>query len=476
MARILVIDDDAYIRDILIDRARRLDHEAQGAATLQEGAALLEEVAYDLVFLDVRLPDGNGLEMLARLRQQPSAPEVIIITGDGEAQGAEMAIRSGAWDYLQKPFKREEIVLHIKRSIEYRTARQEQARRMVLDTTGMIGESAAMRDCLQQVAQCAGTDTNVLLWGETGTGKELAAKIIHRNSPRAERNLIVVDCAAMPESLAESVLFGHVKGAFTGAERDSEGLILKADGGTLFLDEIGELPPSIQKAFLRVLQERRFRPVGSTTEIESRFRLISATNRDLDRMGGEGRFRADLLHRLCTFAIQLPPLRERKDDIPKLALHYIGILCTKHGLKSKGMLPEFLEVLAAYDWPGNVRELINALEKAILAEPQLPLLYPMFLPNAIRVQFAHRRLPENNATDATPTAGDHECVLAPSELQDPLPSLKDFRANLLARVETIYLQHLLRSTEWDLDRAAAVSGLSKNRLYVLISKYDLRNS
>lgn len=476
MANILIIDDEENIRDMLASRARKMNHEASTAGMLEEGLSLLDNASYDLLFLDVRLPDGNGLEALPRICQDASHPEVIIMTGAGDAAGAEMAIKSGAWDYIQKPFSREEIILHIKRSIEYRRARRKQASPVVLETEGLVAESAAMKACLQKIAQCATSDANVLLWGETGTGKELLAQTIHRNSPRSEEKFIVVDCAAMPETLAESVLFGHVKGAFTGADRSAEGLVKKAGGGTLFLDEIGELPLSIQKTFLRVLQERRFRPVGSTSEISSHFRLIAATNRDLDRMVAEGRFRSDLLHRLRTFDINLPPLRTRKEDIRHLALHYVDILCSKHGLDVKAMLPEFLECIHAYPWPGNVRELINALEKAILAEPGLPLLYTMFLPDHIRVHYASRCLSEKKSGDAPPAAKGSDCMMALSDMQNPLPSLKNFRAEMIAKIETAYLQRLLDSTDWDLDRAARVSGLSKNRLYVLISKYELRSA
>ena len=246
---------------------------------------------HDLVLLDVGLPDGNGLDAIERLRGVESAPQIIIITDENSRNGAELAIRSGAWDYIQKPGSIHDITLSIIRALEYREQRNAEARApasRVLKLDGIIGKCPRMRNCFDLVAQAAANDINVLISGETGTGKELFASAIHNNSPRAQKPFVVLDCSALPETLVESILFGHDKGAFTGAEKAREGLVKQADGGTLFLDEVGELPFSVQKAFLRVLQERRFRPIGSAVEIDSDFRLIAATNRDLQNMVHEG--------------------------------------------------------------------------------------------------------------------------------------------------------------------------------------------
>ena len=274
------------------------------------------------------------------------------------------------------------------------------------------------------------------------------------------------------------MLFGHVKGAFTGADKPSEGLIKKADQGTLFLDEIGELPLSIQKSFLRVLQERKFRPVGSSNEISSDFRLISATNRDLDKMVDQGKFRQDLLHRLRTFSIELPPLRTRKEDIQILVQYYMNMLCKKHSLKNKAVLPETLEILETYNWPGNIRELINAIEKAILSEPDLPILYPMFLPDRIRINFVDKKIGDIDTHDKPDTKSSDFSGSIFSSLYFPgqTPKLKNFRNSAIEKIEILYFKSLLKQTNWDLEKAAEISGVSKSRVYFLIKKFNLKTT
>jgi two-component system NtrC family response regulator len=476
MATILIIDDEEFIRVSLTRRVNRLNHTVLTASTLQEGLDLVEKESFDLIFLDVNLPDGSGLDALSAIRQSPSKPEVIIITAVGSTQGAELAIKNGAWDYITKPFNKEEIILQIQRTLDYRKAKQKQFQTIALDTGSIIGKSNAIKKCINQIAQCANNNTNVLIFGETGTGKELFAKAIHDNNPATQGEYIVVDCAAMPEALTESVLFGHVKGAFTGADRASGGLVKKADGGTLFLDEIGELPLSIQKAFLRVLQERKFRPVGSSKEISSNFRLISATNKDLDKMVDQGTFRQDLLHRLKTFSIQLPPLRKRKEDIPILAHHYIEMLCNKHSLSLKVLLPETLEILSNFQWPGNIRELINAIEKAILSEPGFPVVYPMFLPDRIRINYADRKLDDTDIVDKKDNRLNSSSVLSSLYVADQIPELKEFRDAAVEEIETLYFKFLLKHTNGDPKEAAQISGLSKSRIYHHIKKYNLQSN
>ena len=275
-----------------------------------------------MILLDVGLPDGNGLDAIARIQKAESRPQIIIITASGDQNGAELAIRNGAWDYIQKPASVHDMALSIIRAIQYREERkgkrQGAGAPRLLKLDGIVGNCPKMKERFELVAQAADTETNVLITGETGTGKELFASAIHNNSLRAKKPFVVVDCSALPETLVESILFGHDKGAFTGAQKAREGLIKQADGGTLFLDEVGELPFPVQKAFLRVLQERRFRPVGTGAEISSDFRLIAATNRDLQKLVLEGVFRDDFLFRLRSFIIELPPLREREEDIAEI--------------------------------------------------------------------------------------------------------------------------------------------------------------
>ena len=479
MANILIIDDDPMIRDTLSVQLKSLNHRPMVAEALADGLEMVSSGPFDVVFLDVALPDGNGLEAMPSIRRAPSKPEVIIITGEGDAEGAELAINSGAWDYIQKPFSKQEITLQLTRALDYRASRKalKESSLVTLKRPEIVGDSPQLNAKLDIAAQCAKSDANVLITGDTGTGKELFAKVIHNNCSNPDGNFVVVDCAALPEQLAESVLFGHVKGAFTGADRDREGLIKEAHGGTLFLDEIGELPMSIQKKFLRVLQERRFKHVSGTREIQSRFRLIAATNRNLDKMVKAGQFRNDLLFRLRTFFIALPPLRICKQDIRDLTLYYIDKLCRHNDLENKGFVPEFMEILETYDWPGNVRELINTLEKAILAGPATPTLYPMYLPDNIRIQYTRSSVAKKRA-EAGKQASDLEPLQTgktsiPLNLSQPLPALKNIRDLVTEQVESLYLKQLMLSAHGDLDQASEISGLSKSHLYGLLKKYNI---
>jgi two-component system NtrC family response regulator len=436
---------------------------------LKEGIETAASEPFDVILLDVRMPDGNGLEALPEFQSTPSRPEVIILTGFGDPNGAEMAIRSGAWDYIEKGASIKEISLPLVRVLEYRKEKQAASDAavnvMALNREGIIGNSPKMRACLDLVAQAARSDANVLISGETGTGKELFAHAICSNSSRCKGSFVVVDCAALPETLVESLLFGHEKGAFTGAEKAQEGLIRQANGGTLFLDEVGELPMSLQKAFLRVLQEHRFRPVGSRREVSSDFRLVAATNRNLEEMVQDNRFRGDLLFRLRSFVIDLPPLREHTEDIKELTRHHIDRLCGRYGLPLKGVSPEFMDALARYDWPGNVRELVHALERAVGAARYEPTLFPTHLPIGVRVQIARASVSGEGTPDAQ------------SDPQRPhaerLPKIQDFRDDLLNQGEKRYLTDLMSLTEGDIKSACEISGLSQSRLYALLKRHDI---
>ena len=475
MANILVVDDDDNIREVLTENIEMVDHKAASAGTLSEALALLKKETYDLLFLDVLLPDGNGLDALPRISAMPHAPEVIVMTGMGESRGAELAIRCGAWNYMEKPFNRQEIMLQIKQAVAFRQSKTK-SETLSLKRETIVGNSRELTACLDQIAQCAGSDINVFLTGETGTGKELLARTIHENSTRSKGPFVVLDCTVLPRNLIESMLFGHVKGAFTGAEKGREGLIQQAHGGTLFLDEVGEMHPSAQKRFLRVLQERRFRPVGGVREIECDFRLISATHKDLDAMVVEEKFRDDLLFRLRTFSIEVPPLRKRKGDIQPLIQHYLYHLCRKHGKMVKGFVPEFLEILMGYRWPGNVREMINILEQAIVSDPENPTLYPMHLPKALRIRYAQSGLSVNDRRTGfgENNSGDNPKRLDLSHLLiDTPPSMKAFRDRVAGECEGQYLEHVMGLTHNNMKRAAEVSGLSLSRLYTLLRKYGL---
>jgi len=463
MAEILIIDDDKLICEAISALVGTLGHITATGQTLAEGLRLAQERPFDVVFLDVRLPDGNGLDVLPQIRSTPSTPEIIILTGYGDPDGAELAIKNGAWDYIEKPSSIQHIKLPLLRALEYRNEKARERPTVALKRQDIVGNSQRLSACLDVLAQAANGDVNVLIQGETGTGKELFARALHRNSPRANRNFVVVDCAALPETLVESVLFGHKKGAYTGASESEDGLVKQADQGTLFLDEIGELPMPIQKSFLRVLQERRFRPVGGSQEIKSDFRLVAATNRDLESLAAQGRFRQDLLYRLRTMVIELPPLRECLDDIKELTLHYTTQLCERWGIGSKGYSPEFLDMLKEYPWPGNVRELIQALEKALLSAKDDPILYPQNLPDHIRIHITRNVLQRRPGTPAAAAAN-------PSAPQ-VLSNLQEAREAAIVEAEGRYLKELMSRTGGNIAEACRISGLSRSRLYTLLKKY-----
>jgi two-component system NtrC family response regulator len=467
MARILIVDDDAEICDAIANVVNRMEHEPVTARTFSEGLEAAASAEVDVALVDVRLPDGNGLELLPLLREQSLRPEVIIMTGFGDADGAELAIKNGAWDYVEKPFSIKQLRLALARALQYQQEKTRRHTPAALERGGIIGESPALRGALELMAKAAASEVNVLLTGETGTGKELFALAVHENSDRAGRSFVVVDCTALPANLVESVLFGHVKGAFTGADREQEGLISQANGGTIFLDEVGELPLEIQKKFLRVLQERTYRRVGGKRERVSDFRLVAATNRDLDEMVESGEFREDLLFRLRALTIELPPLRERREDIKPLALHYITGLCEQYGTETKGFSPDFFDVLAAHEWPGNVRELFQALEQAMASAGPEPVLFPKDLPTELRVSLARKSIGEPSSGIGGPL-GDLESL-------EELPSIKELRDGVLAEVEVRYLRELLARSAGDIKKCCEISGLSRSRLYALLKEYGIRS-
>lgn len=314
MARILVVDDESLIRILVADVGESLGHEVLTAASIKEGQDLAQR-GVDIVLLDVLLPDGDGLAHVETFSQLPGRPDVIIITGHGNADAAEAALRSGAWEYLVKPLRVRDLSKALTQAVQWRNSRDSQSRSL-LRHPDIIGKSPALAEALEALREAAASNVNVLITGETGTGKELFASALHANSLRASGPFVTVDCTTLPETLVEAHLFGHARGAFTGADRAREGLLAAADHGTLFLDEVGELPLPVQGAFLRALELRRFRPVGEVREVESDFRLVAATNRDLDDMVGMDLYRSDLRFRLRGMTIHVPPLRRRAEDIP----------------------------------------------------------------------------------------------------------------------------------------------------------------
>jgi two-component system NtrC family response regulator len=465
MANILIIDDDQLMSEMLSQVVKKLGHDVRSVFTLEEGLDRAATADFDLVFLDVFLPDGNGLEALPKLRSVKSSPEVIIITGSGDTSGAALAIKNGAWDYIQKPSSIEGMTLPFIRALEFREAKLARKPIAALKRQAIIGNSPEILNCLDQVAQVANSDINVLISGETGTGKELFAWAIHNNSPRVDKSFVVVDCTAIPENLVESTLFGYEKGAFTGADQPFEGLIKQADGGTLFLDEVGELPLSIQKVFLRVLQERRFRPLRSGKEVKSNFRLVAATNRDLAKLADQDLFRKDLLFRLQSFTIELPSLKDRPEDIQELTMYYITNLCRRYGSEIKGFSSDFFETLTSYKWPGNVRELFHTLEGAFASARHDPILFSNHLSSSFRIKLLERFSEGQGLYKEVDSGSGGQASV--------LPPLKVLREEALEKVERQYLLDLLSNSRGNLIQACQVSGLSRARLYGLLKKYSL---
>jgi len=461
MPRVLIVDDDSLLCDALAVAVRQMGFEADTAGTLQEGLKKARTGDFDVVVLDVRMPDGSGLDSLPRFQECPSGPEVIILTGLGDPDGAELAIRCGAWSYIAKPPTLSTIRLPIQRAVDHHRGKRK-ILPLGLKRSGIIGESRAMHACLDLVAQAAATEAAVLITGQTGTGKELFARAIHDNSSRAEEPFVVVDCAALPEKLVESELFGYERGAFTGADRRFEGMVRQAHRGTLFLDEIGELPLAVQKAFLRVLQDGRYRPVGGVKEVRSDFRLLVATNRDLEAMSASGEFRQDLFFRIQTMTINLPRLKGRDGDIALLCRHFVARQCHLLGLPARRASTDYLEALEAYGWPGNVRELIHAVEHSLATAMNDPVLVAAHLPTNIRVSLARSSVPERArpAGAAAPGGGS-------------VPPLRQVRLEAVAEVESRYLRELMAACGGDVPKACRLSGLSRARLYALLKARGL---
>lgn len=465
MATILIIDDDKMICEAVASAALKLEHDAVYALTLADGLRENSLHSFDVIILDVRLPDGNGLQAIPDFQKSPSVPEIIIITGEGDPDGAELAIKNGAWDYIEKPLSVKSITLPLMRTLQYRKEKASSSI-VALKREGIIGDSYQMINCLNLLAQAANSEANTLITGETGTGKELFANAIHQNSRRCHKNFVVVDCAALPETLVESTLFGHEKGAFTGADKAQNGLVKIADGGTLFLDEVGELPMSIQKAFLRVLQEKSFRPVGGRQEVKSDFRLISATHRDLGKMVQDGTFRQDLFFRVRSIGIEIPPLRDRKGDIKTLLTSFMTKLCERHGIGTKGFSPELLDMLTdAYSWPGNVRELMGTIESMLATAGDAPTLFPKHLPADFRAIVARSAVKVHNTSLGTINGTCHP--------DQPLCFFSKYRESVILEAEKRYLLNLMVHASWDIKEACRISDLSRPRLYALLKKHHI---
>jgi two-component system response regulator HydG len=447
-SKILLVDDETGILDTLRILLRGNGYEVVSAVSGREAVEMLPDASPDIVLTDIRMPGMTGLEVMAKAHEVDPETAVILMTAQASLQTAVRAVNEGAYYYLQKPFANEELLTICRRAAEARHLRVENkelkkeiGRRSLPSSARPTGKSRAFIDVLKLAETVAPTESTVLITGESGSGKEVLARYIHGLSGRAEASFMSVNCGALPEGLLESELFGHVKGAFTGAVKDKVGLFEAAGGGTLFLDEIGEMTPATQVRLLRALQEREVIPVGSTEVRQVDVRIMAATNSDLNEEIRRGAFRSDVYYRLNVIALHLPPLRERRDDIPLLAYRFLGSLAEGNGERTLG--EDTLEALCAYDWPGNVRELENALERAAVVAFDSEILVE-HLPQDVR------------ATEAKPLVTDH---------LPPNPSMEV--------IERAYIQWVLAAEGGNKSKAAEVLGIDPSTLYRKLNRYGI---
>src|SRR6266542_5031310 len=446
MKRILVIDDDRASLGLLRELFKSQGWHADTEQTPERALELTSREKFDLLLTDITLEaEMTGIDILRRLRD--SCP-VILITGYGALDTAVTAAREGAWDIVSKPFKPQELISLVRRALESKSPEAEESSEPPDDCAGMVGRSPAMLELYKQIARVAPSRSTVLIVGESGTGKELVARSIHQHSARALRPFVPVNCGALTETLLEAELFGHVRGAFTGAVVDRKGLWEEAEGGTLFLDEIGETSPAMQVMLLRALQEGEIRRVGAARPVQVDARVVAATNRDLEKEVASGRFREDLFYRLNVFTLRAPALRERRSDIPLLAERFLRGAAETVG-RALSFLEETVKVLVAYDWPGNVRELESAVEYAAL----------------------RARGSEVAPEDLPPKLQSEEALAA---ARSPLAALYD-DLPLLEELERRYLLHVLKVVGGNRTRAAEVMGIDRRTLYRMAERFGVKD-
>jgi two-component system response regulator PilR (NtrC family) len=457
-ARILVVDDERSMREMLGILLRREGHDVSVAENGQGAMALLRTRPFDMLISDIKMPDVSGIEVLRAAKAANDQIIGIMITAYGSKDSIQEVLRLGAADYLDKPFNVDELKFRVRKELERRQLATENSllKRALKDNhsfSNIIGQSAAMHAMFQLIETVAPTSSTVLISGESGTGKELVARAIHFNSPRKDRPFVALNCGALPESLLESELFGHMRGAFTGADSNKKGLIEVAEKGTVLLDEIGEMSPMMQVKLLRVLQERKFRRVGGTEEIEADIRIIAATNRDLSKMVNDGQFREDLFYRINVIPVQLPPLRERQEDIPLLAEHFLAKYAAQVGKPIARLSPDAMQCLQAYQWPGNIRELENAIERAVTLERD----------STVQVESLPDRIRGNGVPMALPAGGP------PATLPDSGFDLEQH----VQRIEREYIAQALRRAGGVKVKAADLLGMSFRSFRYYMKKYNL---
>ncbi len=444
-ASVLIVDDEVNVQRSLRGVLEDSGYEVQTAGSGEECLELLEKTSVDIMFLDVWLPGRDGLEVLEEIMARRQHQYVIMISGHGTIGTAVKATKLGAFDFIEKPLTAEKILLVLEHAL--RQQQLEAANRNLRDLLGrqtvMIGDSVPMQALRQQIGYAAPTEARILIYGENGTGKELVARLLHLGSNRHDQPFEDVNCAAIPEDLIESELFGCLKGAFTGASEDRKGKLELAHKGTLFLDEVGDMSLKTQAKLLRVLDELRFHPIGSDAAVEVDVRVIAATNKDLEHEISQGRFREDLFFRLNVIPFEVPPLRERNEDVKALAQYFLEHFCRQNGRPQKSLMPPVLKRLQAYRWPGNVRELKNVVERLVIMEP------------ADRVEVTH--LPQAVLQADGPGRG----------------GVSGWQA-ARAEFEKTYLQARLKEHTWNISRTAAAIGMERTHLHRKLKAYKIK--
>jgi DNA-binding NtrC family response regulator len=438
---ILIVDDEASVRQSLASWFEKDGYGVEAAENATEALRILQHKSFDVALLDIKMPGMDGMELLEHARRIDPKMAVIMITAFASVETAVESLKMGAFDYVTKPIDPDELTHLVTRALDQRRLEDEnvQLRETIDDMVGadtIVGDSPQMRKVLDLVRHVAKTDATVLILGESGTGKELVARAIHANSRRRYFPIVPVNCGALPETLLESELFGHERGAFTGAQYRRKGKIEMADGGSLFLDEVGAIPPKMQVDLLRILETKELTRIGGTRPLQVNFRTICATNEDLSKAVEEGRFREDFYYRINVFTIEIPPLRARRSDIPDLASHFVRRFAQQMDKRITEVSPEAMELLKAHDWPGNVRELANAVERAMVVG-QPPAILPDDLP------FLRR------------------------------PKLPAAAGESLADVEKRHVAAVLEQTDWNITRTAEILGIDRVTVYNKIKKYGL---
>ncbi len=467
-ARLLIAEDEANLRLVLQKELQRLGYRVHVAPDGEAALRKLEESNVDVLLCDINMPRMDGMELLRRVHERPNPPEVIMLTGQGTIETAVEAMKNGANDYLTKPYSISELDVRVRQAAEKRNLRvdNQRLRAQIERKTALpeiVGQSEAVAEAIRLVERVAPSDASVLITGESGTGKELVARAIHALSSRRDKIFVPFNCTAVPKELSEGYLFGYRRGAFTGAVKDSDGVIRTAAGGTLFLDEIGDLPLDVQPKLLRFLQEGEIQPLGEQRPVKVDVRIIAATNTDLEEMVAQGRFREDLYYRLNVIRLRVPPLRERRSEIPTIVNYYVNHYSAKFGRRDIQIAPQAVDLLMVADWPGNVRQLCNEVQRVVARAEDGALITPEQLSPELRTMSAVGT-PANVAS----IGFGHDATVA-------VPANATLN-EALAEVEQKMIREAMQRHRGNISRAARELGLTRRGLYLKLDRYQISAS